>query len=125
MNQEIPDELEIERMRAFVESGSKANDLLALERWHNEAREHMMRLARAVELLVQAQGGTLGTKIRLALEGALVREINGANVVLCDGVERESFGVHVLPDQVIVDVRLVVGRAKLEASTLAQRDGPG
>ncbi len=112
LNQEIPDELEIERVRNFAAALKAESDPLAVKRWSVQAQEAINYLARAVELLVQAQGGTLGTKVRTALEAAIIKQINGADVVLCDGVERESFGVHVLPDQVVIDVRLVVGRAK-------------
>ena len=114
MCQEIPDELEIERFRTFVAAG-KFDEPLQTQRWAKDAQDHITRLTRAVELLLQDRGGTLGIKIRQALEPAIIRQLNDRDgVVLNEGVERETFGVHVMPDHVVVDVRLLIGRAKVE-----------
>ncbi len=108
-----PGELDslLERAAEIPEADALPEDLLELARVARKAIGVMLELRTVLRDQVAVQGGTLGQSIRAALEEKIVEMLNGRARLTPETTEH-TLSVHVLPDEVIVDVRLRVGKAK-------------
>ena len=75
----------------------------------------MVELRKALREGVAQHGGILALQLRKLLESRIVAEVNG-RAVLTNEVHEHSLSAHVLADEVIVDVRLRIGKAKEDGS---------
>jgi hypothetical protein len=103
---------ELEEIAAFLKGATLADPMLA-QAWAVRAQGFLRRLIEEIEIQWSERGGELGAQIRLMLAEQIAKDLNG-KVELTDETRLLSLGVHVLPDGVIVDSRLKVGRWQSE-----------
>lgn len=94
-----------------LEKLEHAGDLLELQRWAMTAESLIVELRKALREGVSQHGGILALQLRKLLEARIIKEVNG-RAVLTNEVHEHSLAVHLMPDEVIIDVRLRVGKAK-------------
>ncbi len=91
--------------KAFEEDGYGPN----VRPWVVQSSEHLERLLEQAEAELQAAGGSFAMRLRQTIEERILRELRGRAELTVD-TAIESLSVHVLPQGVILDVRLKVGR---------------
>lgn len=102
----------LSRMRDHLKAGKELRELRdgpALMAWVIQAFEHLEELLDQAEEEAGQDGGTLARRLRDALEERILRELRG-RAELTDETRLESLSVHVLPEGVIVDSRMRLGR---------------
>lgn len=97
---------ELERLRGL--SKQDLSDPFAAQVWARAIQADLGRLLELCEEVQKIQGNDFARKIRAALEGRIVRELNG-RCGLTDDVVAESVSVHT-GQNVWVDIRLRIGR---------------
>ena len=100
----------------------KGGDILELQRWAKQAEGLVLDLRQALREGVSSEGGMLARRLRALFEERIVKDINGRAVLTTD-VAEHSLAVHVRPDGVFVDVRLVIGRTREEHGTAQPAGG--
>lgn len=110
-----PGELDslLERATELPGADKLPTDPLELRRWAEQACGLLLELRGALVDRVGAHGGTLAMRLREVLEEKILVQLNG-RAALTASVEELSLGVHLLPEGVIVDARLRVGKVKDE-----------
>jgi hypothetical protein len=108
-----PGELDslLERAAELAPLEKLPTDPLELRRWTEQAWGLLVELRQTLRDGVASNGGTLALRIREALEEKIVKLVNG-RAELTAAVQEHSVQVALLPDVVIVDVRMRVGKAK-------------
>jgi len=90
-------------------------DPLELRLYAERAAGLLLELREALRSSVLSHGGTFAMRLRETLEERILTEING-RVVLTTEVKEHTVGVHLLPGEVIVDVRLRVGKERTDGT---------
>ncbi len=91
-------------------------DPLELRRWAEQAWGLLVELRQTLGDGVASHGGTLALRLREALEEKIVALVNGRTELTAE-VAEHTVSVALLPDVVIVDVRMRVGKAKDHGTT--------
>ncbi len=84
------------------------SDPLVAQQWIVQAKADLLLLIEDATDRWSRSGGEFAQRLREALESKILATVNG-RVELTAAVSEHSLTVHVLPDQVVVDVRLKLG----------------
>lgn len=77
--------------------------------WSKRAVSDLTELVELARGHFAQSGGSFGARLRESVEERILQQLNG-RAELTDDTKIHSLGVHVLPGNVVVDVRLNVGR---------------
>ncbi len=86
-------------------------DPIELRRWAERSCALFLELRQALRDGVASQGGTLALRLRAALEDKVLAQVNG-RAELTTEVTEHTVQVHILPGEVILDIRLKVGKVR-------------
>lgn len=98
-------------------------DPLELRRWAEQASGLLVELRQALRDGVTSHGGLLALRLRQAIEDRILAQVNGRAELTAEVVEHTVL-VSLLPDVVIVDVRLRVGKAKQDGRQSTELGDP-
>lgn len=102
-------EAELERIRESIKD--ETTDPIVAQQWIQRAKADLASLVEDLTDRYEESGGELASTIRDLLRPRIEKELN-KRVTLTTEASEHSLIVSILPDQVVVDVRLRLGSAR-------------